>query len=157
MDNTQPLSPTNAPFAKTTHLIGIILSVTAGIFAYSDKLSEIFSINPQIAQWWPIILAAATTIDRIAKLVISILSSFKSWPIILLCFFFTGCVSTKVYDSQGHLRFATGGDAGNVSYTNKEDTLSIQQLDHSKSNKITADTTKAMGGGIITTATILAK
>lgn len=159
----QPITTTtNAPLAKTTHFLGALLSVTAGIFAYSDKLSEIFAINPKLAQWWPIILAAATFIDRMVKLALSIVNGWQNAaPFIILTFFLcSGCATTKIYNPNGKLLLATGANASNLSFTAPGITLSVQDLDHSITNQIVADGLKNGGttaAGIISTAAILTK
>lgn len=158
MEPQPQLTSTNAPLAKTTHFLGVVLSFTAVLFAYSAQIEELTKINPKVAMYWPIILGAATFIDRLVKLVISIIDTFKKmYPLIVIALLFTGCVSTTVYDPAGHKRFTTGGDSTNVSYTDEHSTLSVQGLDHSKTNRITSDTVTKAGAGIITTATILAK
>lgn len=101
-------------------------------------------------------------LDRVVKLVISFISHFqKAAPLILLAFLFSGCVSTKIYAPlTGKLLFATGADAGNMQFTAPGVSFNVTKLNHSKSNKITADAVKTgvtNASGILTTAAILTK
>lgn len=135
------ITTTNAPFAKTTQFLGVILAITGGLMAYADKLQEISAISPKLAQWWPIVLAGATFLDRVVKLVISFISHFqKAAPLILLAFLFAGCASTKVYDATtGKLKLATGADAVDLYYSDNQTVLHVTGLDHSTTNKTVAD------------------
>jgi len=160
----EPITSTNAPLAKTTHFLGVVLSFTGILFAYSAQIEELSKINPKVAMWWPIVLGAATFIDRLVKLVISIISTFKSkdvLPFLLLGFLFQcGCASTQVRDKSGIVRFKIQGDASNVSYSDESTSLSIQSLDHSKTNGIVANGLKngaTTAAGIISTMAILTK
>jgi hypothetical protein len=60
---------------RITHFLGIILGITGLIFGYADRVSDLSAISPQIAHYWPFILATATLIDRIVKLILTFLSS----------------------------------------------------------------------------------
>lgn len=55
---------------KILHAIGLVLALSSGILAIADQLVAIAAINPTLAHWWPVVLAAATSIDRIGKLII---------------------------------------------------------------------------------------
>ncbi len=46
------------------------MAISAGILAVADQLVAISSINPTLAHWWPVVLASATSIDRLGKLFI---------------------------------------------------------------------------------------
>ena len=52
-----------------THYVSLVLAITGGIFAISDQIVLIQAISPQVAHYWPIILALATALSRIAKII----------------------------------------------------------------------------------------
>lgn len=53
---------------KIVHVIGLVLAVASGILAIADQLIAIAAINPVLAHWWPVVLASATSVDRLGKL-----------------------------------------------------------------------------------------
>lgn len=60
---------------KTTiiNCITLILALTGAVFAFGDQVAVISFISPKVAQYWPFVLALATAIDRICKIIIDIL------------------------------------------------------------------------------------
>jgi len=54
---------------KIINFLGLLLALSGGIMAYADKLDQLQLISPKVAQWWPVVLAAATFLDRLVRVV----------------------------------------------------------------------------------------
>lgn len=44
------------------HILTVALAVLSGLMAYSDKLQALGFISPQVAQYWPVVLAGASAL-----------------------------------------------------------------------------------------------
>lgn len=60
--------------ANIIHYITLVLALTGAIFAFGDQVQVISFIAPDIAHYWPFVLALATVVDRIGKILLEFLA-----------------------------------------------------------------------------------
>lgn len=54
---------------KIINFLGLLLALSGGVMAYADKLDHLQLISPKVAQWWPVVLAGATFLDRLVRII----------------------------------------------------------------------------------------
>ena len=56
------------------HYLTLILALTGAVFAFGDQVQVLSFLSPELAHKWPFVLALATVVDRIGKIMLEFLN-----------------------------------------------------------------------------------
>ena len=55
------------------NIVTLLIALTGAVFAFGDQVAVLSLINPTLAHHWPFVLAFATVVDRVGKLLLDFL------------------------------------------------------------------------------------